>query len=410
MDLTTLLYLTGATGFFSSRAFIPAFFTALFIRYGDKIPFAGLGDQPFIQITGGEPTWFTSNLTLLVLGVLAATEVVSTKLPEAGEMLEEVQKYSKTAMAALATMGVLSTRDVAFIEGTMQQAGMFDLGVAGIVAAAVHFMATIRAGVMELLEMADPDDDFGIRTLIAWFEDLWASFGIYLLIVYPIVIVAVLGVIYGTFAAIRKMAQHREDKARVPCPSCTKPVYGCAPECPSCHHTMESPRDVGFLGTTVQRPAAEPVRHSFRLMSKRRCPKCAQRVEERKLPTTCSACSHEILGNEEDRRAYFNRVRGRLPKVLGITFLLSLIPVLGIIPGIIYYRVQLVSPFRMYIPASRGLALKWLVRLIFLGLISLQLIPGLGGLMVPSMALISYSLYAGYFNRMLVKGSPATAA
>jgi hypothetical protein len=409
MDLTTLLYLAGATGFFSSRAFIPAFFTAAFIRYGHLVPFAGLEDQPFIQVTGGEPTWFTSNITLLVLGVLAAMEVAATKVPEAQELLDEVHKYSKTAMAGLATMGVLSTKDTAFIEGTMQQAGVIDVTLSGLVAGAVWMLSTLRGGAMELLSDADPDDDFGIRSLIGWFEDLWASFGVYLLILYPLFILTILGAIVGTIFGLRKMAERREDKAKQPCPSCGTPVYGCAPECPSCHQQMASPKDVGFLGTTIERPAAPPEQHAFRLLSKRRCPKCAERIQQRRLPVPCSACAHEVLGDPAAQSAYFARVRGRLPKVLGVTFLLSLIPVLGIIPGIIYYRVQLVAPFRLYIPASRGIALKWLVRLIFLGLISLQLIPGLGGLMVPAMALISYSLYAGYFNRMLGKSVPATA-
>ncbi|MFO7726299.1 MAG: DUF4126 family protein [Oceanipulchritudo sp.] len=399
MDLNSLLYLVGASGFFTSRAFVPAFFTATFLRYGHFFPF--LGDLEFIQATGSEPTWFTSNLTILTLGVLAIVEVGATKIPEAQEMLESVHKYAKSGVAALSALGVLTSRDITFIEQTISRAGVFDLVVAGAMAGAVFFFNTLRSGFMEMLYMADPDDDLGVRTLISWFEDLWSSFGLYLLILYPLIIIALVGLGLGAMHLARKRAERREEQSRVPCPSCGERIYACALECPHCHHSIGEPRDIGFFGQTVDRPAAGTSGHALKLVSKRRCSKCATRVKESRLPQSCPTCGHVILGEPDRQKAYSAMVRNRLPKVLGITFVLSLIPVLGIIPGIIYYRVQLIAPLRAYIPASRGLVLRWLVRLLFLLLISLQLIPGLGGFMVPVMALISYSLYSGYFNKTL---------
>jgi len=399
MDLTSLLYLIGASGFFTSRAFIPAFCTSLFLRYGQHFPF--IGDLEFIQATGSEPTWYTSNLTLLVLGCLAALEVAATKFPEAQEALDGVHKYAKTGLAAISAMGVLGARDLDFIRETLSQASVLDMGVSGAFAAVVYYLNTLRSAFMEMLAMGDPDDDLGIRTLISWFEDLWSSFGVFLLILYPLLIIVILGVFIGFLFAARKWAEYREERAKAPCPSCGEAVYGCATQCPACKAELAQPRDIGFLGGTVDRPAQPGKEHELRLVSKRRCPKCATRVKERRLPLDCPACAHRILGDPADQQAYTSKVRNRLPKVLGVSFLLSLVPVLGIIPGIIYYRVQLIAPFRAYIPASRGFLLRWLVRLVFLLLISLQLVPGLGGFMVPIMALISYGLYSGYFNRTL---------
>jgi hypothetical protein len=91
MDLTSLLYLTGTSGFFTSRAFIPAFFTAVFLRYGNYFPM--IGDLEFVQATGSEPTWFTNNFTILALGVLSIIEVGATKIPEAQELLDGMHKY-----------------------------------------------------------------------------------------------------------------------------------------------------------------------------------------------------------------------------------------------------------------------------------------------------------------------------
>jgi hypothetical protein len=399
MDLTTLIYLAGASGFFTSRAFVPAFFTAVFLRYGEYFP--GLGDLEFIQATGAEPIWFTSNLTIIALGVLSILEIGATKIPEAQEALDGVHKYAKTAMAVLVSMGVLSSRDVGFIEQTVSQANVLDMSLSAAIGAVVFFLSTLRSGFMEMLALGDPDDDLGIRTLFSWFEDLWSSFGIFVLLIYPFVILVLLGVVVGFLFAARKWSEYREEKSKVPCPACGQLVYACATECPHCHAALPEPKDVGFFGQTVKRPAQPGLAHELRLVSKRRCNKCATRVKERRLPQSCGACGHQILADPAAQAAYAAMVRDRLPKVLGFGFLMSLVPVLGIIPGIIYYRVQLIAPLRAYIPASRGLLLRWLVRILFFVLITLQLVPGLGGFMVPLMALVSYWLYAGYFNKTL---------
>ena len=399
MDLASLIYLTGTSGFFTSRAFIPAFFTSVFLRYGHLFP--TLGDLEFIQATGSEPTWFTSNYTILALGVLSIIEIGATKIPEAQELLDGVHKYSKSGLAALTAAGVLSTRDASFIESTISQAGTFDMVVAGCMAGIVFFFNTLRSGFMDILAMSDPDDDMGIRTLISWFEDLWASFGIVLLLVYPLVILIVLGVVLTLLYLARKFALRKEERSRIPCASCGEMIYACATSCPKCHTDNSHPKDVGFFSQTIDREAQPGKDHEFRLISKRRCPKCATRVEERKVPQTCPVCKNTVLGDPADQQAYIAKVRNRLPKVLGITFVLSLLPVIGIIPGIIYYRIQLVAPFRAYIPAGRGLALRWMIKLIFIILIALQLVPGLGGFMVPIMALISYGVYSGSFKGQL---------
>ena len=114
MDLSSLLYLTGTSGFFTSRAFIPAFFTSVFLRYGQHFPM--LGSLDFIQSTGSEPTWFTNNFTILALGVLSLLEIGATKIPEAQEALDGFHKYAKTGLAAMTAMGVLNTRELGFIE------------------------------------------------------------------------------------------------------------------------------------------------------------------------------------------------------------------------------------------------------------------------------------------------------
>ena len=403
MDLSSLLYLSGASGFFTSRAFIPAFFTAAFLRYGNAFSsvIPSLENLPFIQASGTEPTWFTSNYTILALGVLSLLEVGATKVPEAQELLDGVHKYAKSGLAALTAMGVLSMSDANFVQDTISQANVFDMVVSGGIAVVVFFFNTLRSGFMELLAVSDPDDDLGVRTLISWFEDLWASFGVVILLVYPLVIITILGVILGFFFLIRKYAEYKEQRSKVSCATCGELIFACATSCPKCHSVQTDPRDVGFFSQTIDRPAQKGKDHELRLISKRRCPKCASRITERKLPHLCPTCKNTILGDPADQQVYIAKVRNRLPKVLGISFLISLVPVIGIIPGIIYYRLQLIAPFRAYIPGAKGLALRWVVKLIFLILIFLQITPFLGGFVVPTMALISYGLYSSYFKSTL---------
>ena len=52
---------------------------------------------------------------------------------------------------------------------------------------------------------------------------------------------------------------------------------------------------------------------------------------------------------------------------------------LGVIPGVIYYRLAIVAPFRRYIPPGRGFLLRWGVRLAVVVLVAFQWVPVAGG-------------------------------
>jgi hypothetical protein len=80
---------------------------------------------------------------------------------------------------------------------------------------------------------------------------------------------------------------------------------------------------------------------------------------------------------------------------------MSLIPVIGLIPGVIYYRLALVAPFRRYIPMTHNFVAKWSIRLLFFALVSMQIVPGLGGFVVPIMAMVSFLVYRTTFCKML---------
>ena len=90
----------------------------------------------------------------------------------------------------------------------------------------------------------------------------------------------------------------------------------------------------------------------------------------------------------------------RVPLVCMACFLLGLIPVLGVIPAVILYRLQIVAPFRRYIPRGRNFLLRWGIRLVSLVLVAFQWVPLLGGLLLPLLALVNYWAYRSAFRKL----------
>jgi hypothetical protein len=99
-------------------------------------------------------------------------------------------------------------------------------------------------------------------------------------------------------------------------------------------------------------------------------------------------------------RQYVAFIDRRAPLVCLACFLLGLVPVLGVIPGVILYRLEIVAPFRRYIPPGRNLVLRWGIRLVSLVLVAFQWVPLLGGLLLPAMALINYGAYRNAFKEL----------
>ena len=99
-----MIYGLGISGFFASRAFLPAFISSVVLRYGDSFPLLKNVDA-LQNIGGGEPTWFTNGYVILVLGTLSIVEIGAPTIPEAEEALESVSKYLKAGMVAATYLG-----------------------------------------------------------------------------------------------------------------------------------------------------------------------------------------------------------------------------------------------------------------------------------------------------------------
>lgn len=406
MSAPAFIHSLGSMGLFPSRAFIPAFLTALLCRFGPEVSW--IKDSGVLGTIGSTPSWFTHDITLVILGLLSVLEIVATKVPEVREVMNEFDHYIKAGMATLTTYGVLGASDRNLVNSIRTGGGMelSDLGLSAAVGAGVLWLASLRRQVMGGLIEADADDHVGIQKYLMWMEDLWVGLGFLLLLIYPMLVLVLAAGVSGFYFVAARYLQHRADKQKVPCAHCKTNVHPAALYCHHCKAEMAQPHALGFLGGASSALAGDRGEHALALITRKRCPCCATRFEQRAARQTCKSCGHELLADRATQEAYVKTIDNRVPQVLAVSALLGLIPLVGMVAGLVYFRIKLVAPFRQYIGIGTGFALKWAVRLLNLGLILLQLVPPLGLIVVPLMAYTNYRAYRSVFTSMLSAGTP----
>lgn len=387
----------GLMGLFASRVFLPTFAAALILRFGPELGlFHDLG--LLALVTSQAPTtWFTDDLTLIVLGVLAAAELIAHKSAGARALLLHVDHYAKPAAAALTFLGVASVADLEFVESIVAQAGVGDYGFVLLVAAGTFLVARTHNAVVAGYVELDEDDDTGILRLFSWAQDLWSLLGVFFFILFPLVMMVLIGIAIGVIVLLRWRAEKREEKAKVPCPSCARPMYRSAIACAACGNANPAPTTVNWLGASTSIPVRDPQRQPLELVARKRCGRCATRLTERSPNQSCRACDSRPFGDPAFRAAYDDMVRGRLAQVLVVCGLLSLVPVIGLVAGVIHYRLALVAPYRRYVGRGRAILLRMAVKVFFFFLILFQWVPLFGGLVVPLMAWISHGVFRRAF-------------
>ncbi len=397
MSLPLFLQGLGSVGVFASRAFLPALVAALLLRFGPDVPWlAQAGLLPHVR---DAPTWFTSNVALVVLGLLAGLELLAERSPEAKAIFDELHGYLKAGMAALTYLGVLNATERAAVGQMIQRAGWLDVVPVVAVALGTFAVTQVRGAILGPLADADEDDDLGLQKLLRWAGDLWGALGMGALIALPFLTIAAFGVAALILVGIERQVAARGRRTLVACPHCGRAIHPSAPSCPFCRSSIAEPRAVGLLGRPKE-TAADPARLPFDLVAVKRCPSCATRFDRRAVQQTCKACDYRLMDDPDFAEAYIAAIDRRVPLASVVCFVLGLIPVLGVIPGVIYYRLTLVAPFRRYIPPGQGLLLRWGVRLAVLALVAFQWLPVAGGLAVPAMGLISYGAYRSAYRKL----------
>jgi hypothetical protein len=404
MNLNSLLQAVGSAGLFSSRVFLPALLTALLLRFGPAIPVVQhLGLLGHLQ--RGHPTWFTSNPCLIALAVLTVLEILAQKNSETRRLLLEFDIYLKPAMAILTSLGYMRSADASFIASTVHQAGFAQTIMPLISGVITYRLSVLRKEVA--IAVFDHIEGTHLDHLLSWLEDAWVTFGMVLLVLVPILMLIMLGAASGVLFLMRRRLARIEEQSKIACAKCGKPIYPCAIACAACKQTNATPCDVGFLGQSRPLVAAEAENHAYRLVEKRRCPVCAARRPARKPFDACSVCGSAAPTDARFTDAYIDYISRRLPIVLGVCFLMSLVPILGLIAAAVYSRIELVLPFSEYLPLGKRFLLRWGIRLLFLVLIFLQIVPVLGGFVGPLMAYISFVAYRNTYLEYMRAGGDA---
>lgn len=414
MHYAALMHGLGSIGLFANRAFLPAFVTAMLLRFGHQLPV--IQDASLLQTISGAPSWFTHDYCLWILGILSACEVAGDKVPEIRAGLAEVMGYAKTGMSILTYMGVVSALDASAVQDMIGSAlgagphpmlapmdvataGWLDWLPASAVAGGTAWLAWTQRAIGQQLRDGDPDDAAGVQGLGSWGQDLIGLFGPLLVLLVPFVMLAVVGVTALVLGLLRRRAVAKEEKAKQPCPNCGTANYGCAPYCVSCRTPLPNVLGVGLLGTTATKPAGPPANHAFLLRTKGRCGVCGTRLRERNPLQACSGCGEPLFRDPQAVADYANRVALRLPVVLGLCFALGSLPAIGLVPGVVLYRLTLIAPLQRYVPTIRSMTTRWGLRLVLFILALLQLVPGLGLFTLPAMALLNYTVFRGALLR-----------
>jgi len=385
MTVTPLLQSVSSTPLFASRPFVAAFGVAAFARWTEWLD---------------APAWFTHDITMWVLGILAALEILARKDVDIRSFLEDFDGFAKVAVAVTVQLAVLDAESLALLETVT--AGMtpgFGLIWASVIGSVTWTLAAFRRAFLRMLEEIDSEDDLGVQGLISWLEDLGVVGGVALVVILPLVALALFGLTLLGLYLFRKILERREERCKIPCSHCGEPLHPSAFSCPHCGGAHPEPVPVGFFGEPREGRVTDPAEHRIRLISRRRCPVCVTRLPKKTIRQACPACGTETFGSAAAVDEYLEALHGRLPKTALICAGFSLVPVLGIIPGVIYYRLSLISGLRAYIPRSTGCLARWGVRILNLVLISLQWIPGFGALMLPALCVSNFYVYRAVLAR-----------
>ena len=394
--------------FIAGRAFLAAFLLALAARFqwGDF-------ERP--------PEWFFCDAALWVLGALALAEITADKIPEFRELLLAVDNYVKPTVAFGITLGVFSPEVSSLLEPMVENpsvsqagllvglqssfgGGLLSVVLAGINAAGTLFLVRTRNTLLGILVESDQDDDSGLAGMTSWMTDIYVVGGIILFVFAPVVAFLLTGFALAAATWVQQEAERREQKVRVPCSACGHKNLTVALKCAKCGSALPEPKKLSFLGTATTSGAVSNLeQHRQSLLQWKRCPDCGAALPKKEFYQDCSSCGLQTFRDVNEAEKYLSRIEGKISQVLLISGALGLVPVLGLVAGVLYYRWSLIPNLRRYLTRTESLGGRWVVRGINFIILWFQPIPLLGALALPAMCLTNYKFYRSRFKAHLEK-------
>lgn len=406
-------YTAGMVPMLTSRAFMPIFITALFARFGSQ--YQGLADFAGIQFITGLPPWLTADQPLIILGIFALMETIANRSADyrqSAELYEPIFKAICTFMLCLCCIH----KDFALLLQEISEQGLLAESVrdntpkylwSALTAGSVWWSSSVRAKGLSFISDVDPEDDLGTQSIFSRMEDLFGITGTIFVLLLPVLALLVTGLTLTGLWLFKKHLHRRERAQTLPCTACGNETVRCGISCPSCGRQRDRIQEVGFLGIIKPQTISDLHHHQFKLRAVKRCPHCGNRLKENKLGATCRICEKPAFANQTELDTYLQKVGALLPKTLAISTAFSLFPLIGLIPGIIYYRVNLIASLNAYLPRSRKFAARWSVRVINILLLMLQPIPLLGLIALPLMCLSNFLFYRQLIKNQSGSLSPA---
>ncbi len=263
----------------------------------------------------------------------------------------------------------------------------------GLMAAGTWMIASLRQSILEMFVDMDEDDSLGLQKMLLVAEGGWTITLTTLLFFLPIVALMLAGLTLLGLWLARKWFERREERSKVACAHCNNPMFPMALFCPHCRMPNETPRQVGVFGQARRMPAGDLTAHRLELTARKRCPGCATRLPNKAIRQSCTACGTCTFNDVSELNVYLRALDKKLPMTLVICGALGFIPLVGLVPGIIYYRLSLISSLRAYIPTTVGCFTRWGLRIATMVLIAMQPLFGAGAITVPLMALMNFVVY-----------------
>ncbi|NJP07874.1 MAG: hypothetical protein HC837_20760 [Chloroflexaceae bacterium] len=345
----------GSAHFFGIRPFTAAFLIAL---------------QQFLQAyTQQTEAPFIGQLWVVIpLALIATTEWGLDLHMDTRDIQRQYSRYVAPLLAFGVTMGYIDAESNATLQmlaSTVpvlaQSTDADGIGLALQVGASVTaagvawFVGGVRNSLLTTIADMDQDDTLGIQSLISWTENIFVVVGLIVFFVLPFVSILLFLLTWLAFFLMQRYVEHREKQSMVPCSNCQTSMFPSATICAACGQPNAAPRQVGMFGQPRKAVATDRETQRFQLIARKRCPVCATRLKEKGIQQRCPTCGTMTFAHGEQLGQYLARLRRRLPKTLLISFGFSCIPLLGLVPGIFYYRISLTSSLSAYMPAECGL-------------------------------------------------------
>ena len=370
----------------------------------ETLPFIELDiDVEAAGLIIGLPEWMISIWFICLTFTLAIVENIVSRSPELQEFWNMTEAKLKGIFSFLICFVLINGDPQVLVEHVKTEGistgfgGFFSVEYVWSfgVGLLTWLLCIVRSGVYRFLIEIDDSDSLGIRTLLGRMENALGLIGPAIFIVYPMVAFAAAGAALLILVGMNLWVKRLENRHSAECPSCQHINHLSALSCGKCSHSLADVKAVGFMGLAKDEPRnPDTQQHKLDLLRVKRCPECASVNKEKSVGVVCSVCNTPYFRNPSELDSFLKAARKRLGKTLVVTSILGLLPIVGLIPGIIFYRLYLVAGLKGYVSSSSNFLFRLLLSVLFLILIIYQATPVIGFAAIPIMALANFLLYS----------------